>query len=75
MTVLALIAVLLISRLISQRIIVALTDFNTGLGYFFEYAVREKDYLKPMIINGNDEFAQMTSEMNKQIVKTEYLIE
>ena len=75
LTILALIAVLFISKLISQRIIIALQDFKAGLGYFFEYAVREKDYLKPMSINGNDEFAQMTKEMNEQIIKTEYLIE
>jgi len=75
LTIIALIAVLFISRLISQRIIIALKDFKMGLGYFFQYAVREKDYLKPMSVNGNDEFAQMTQEMNEQIVKTENLIE
>ena len=74
-TLLALIAVLFISRLISVKILTALKEFKTGLGYFFQYAIREKDYLKPMIVNGSDEFAQMTQEMNEQIVKTEYFIE
>ncbi|OUR74162.1 hypothetical protein A9Q76_01365 [Arcobacter sp. 31_11_sub10_T18] len=45
------------------------------MGHFFEYAVREKDVLEPMIVHGRDEFSQMTKEMNAQIIKTENLIE
>ena len=75
MTVIGLLLVLIISSLISNGIVSSLRTFKEGLDYFFQYAVREKDYLKPMEVKGKDEFAQMTQEMNAQIVKTEALIE
>ena len=61
--------------IIPKRILSALRQFQAGLGFFFQYAIREKDYLKPMDVKGNDEFAQMTKDMNEQIKKTEYIIE
>ncbi|PHR72418.1 MAG: hypothetical protein COA66_06820 [Arcobacter sp.] len=64
-----------LSTIITNGIIKSLQNFKEGLNFFFQYAVREKDYLKPMDVNGNDEFAQMTIEMNKQIIKTKALIE
>jgi len=75
LTLLALILVLLSSKFLSRNIIQALEEFKIGLGHFFEYAVREKDELEPMIVRGHDEFSQMTKEMNHQIIKTEALIE
>ena len=67
--------VIVIGTIITKKILSSLNRFKEGLGYFFEYAVREKDYLKPMEVVGRDEFAQMTEDMNAQIKKTEYIIE
>lgn len=67
--------VFMMATTITKKIVGSLNEFKTGLGFFFEYAIREKDYLKPMEVNGNDEFAQMTRDMNEQIKKTEYIIE
>ena len=67
--------VMLISYFITSGITRNLSTFKTGLNFFFAYAVREKDYMKPMSINGKDEFAQMTVELNEGIKKTSFIIE
>lgn len=67
--------VLLISTLMTKKIVTSLQVFKAGLEYFFLYVIREKDHLKPMKIKGTDEFAQMTQDMNKQIEKIEKIIE
>ena len=67
--------ILIMARMISLGIIDSLNEFKRGLGYFFQYATREKDYLKPMKVNGSDEFAQMTTDMNIQIKKTSFILE
>jgi methyl-accepting chemotaxis protein len=67
--------VMIIIKAISSNIINSLNTFKIGLGYFFEYAVREKDYIKPQEVKGKDEFSQMTANMNLQVEKTEKLIE
>jgi methyl-accepting chemotaxis protein len=64
-----------ISLIISSNIIKNLRSFKKGLNFFFAYAVREKDYMRPMEVYGKDEFAQMTIEMNEGIKKTSYIIE
>ncbi len=64
-----------ISIVITKNIIRNLNSFKDGLNFFFAYAVREKDYMKPMEVIGKDEFAQMTEEMNEGIKKTTYIIE
>jgi methyl-accepting chemotaxis protein len=64
-----------ISVVISSNIIKNLRSFKRGLNFFFAYAVREKEYMKPMEVYGKDEFAQMTIEMNEGIKKTSYIIE
>ncbi|MEA2017214.1 MAG: nitrate- and nitrite sensing domain-containing protein [Campylobacterota bacterium] len=63
------------SYLITTGIVNNLNSFKEGLNFFFAYAVREKDYMKPMPINGKDEFAQMTMDMNTGIEKTTFIIE
>ncbi len=67
--------VMFMSYIITTGILSALKTFKTGLNYFFAYAVREKDYMKPMDINGSDEFAEMTIDMNRGIEKTTFIIE
>ncbi len=74
-TILTLLVVLFMSRGITINILKSLKDFKEGLGFFFQYAIREKDYLKPMVVVGSDEFAQMTADMNEQIEKTAFIIE
>ena len=64
-----------ISLVIASNIIKNLKSFKEGLNFFFAYAVREKDYMRPMEVYGKDEFAQMTQEMNEGIKKTSYIIE
>ena len=59
----------------TRRIVNSLKTFKEGLEYFFLYVIREKEYLKPMPVDGSDEFAQMTEDMNKQIVKIKDIIE
>ncbi len=67
--------VAVMSYFITSGIVNNLNNFKTGLNFFFAYAVREKDYMKPMIVNGADEFAQMTEDMNEGIKKTSFIIE
>ncbi|WP_108061866.1 methyl-accepting chemotaxis protein [Poseidonibacter lekithochrous] len=74
-TILGLIIILLISRVITQTILNSLQNFKTGLSSFFKYAVRETDKIDISKVNGSDEFSQMTSEMNEQIIKTQNFIE
>ena len=64
-----------ISLVIAANIIKNLKSFKEGLNFFFAYAVREKDYMRPMEVYGKDEFAQMTEEMNAGIIKTSHIIE
>ena len=63
------------SKIITSRLSNELSEFQIGLNHFFSYAIREKEFLKPMEVQGNDEFAQMTINMNKQILKTEKILE
>jgi methyl-accepting chemotaxis protein len=65
----------LISLLIASNILRNLKAFKQGLNFFFAYAVREKEYMKPMPVYGSDEFAEMTVEMNEGVKKTSYIIE
>ena len=75
LVVIGIIFILIMARMISLGILNSLSEFKKGLGYFFQYATREKDYLKPMEVNGSDEFAQMTRDMNIQIEKTSFILE
>jgi len=67
--------VFIIIRAITLNIVNSLDTFRVGLGFFFKYAIREKDYIKPLEVKGTDEFSEMTANMNGQILKTEKLIE
>ena len=69
------ILVWVISLVIASNIIKNLQQFKKGLNYFFAYAVREKESMRPIEVNGKDEFAQMSQEMNEGIKKTSYIIE
>ncbi len=70
-----LVLVFTISTLMTRRITQSIKTFKQGLEYFFQYVIREKEYIKPMEVKGTDEFAQMTSNMNEQVQKIEKFIE
>ncbi|MEA3553261.1 MAG: nitrate- and nitrite sensing domain-containing protein [Campylobacterota bacterium] len=65
----------IVTTIIVNRIHKSLTIFETGLGFFLQYAIREKDYIKQIEVRGKDEFAVMTEHINKRIVQTERIIE
>ena len=69
------IMVLIISSYMTKKIVNSLSTFKEGLEHFFLYVIREKEYLKPMKIDGTDEFGQMTEDMNAQIKKIKKIIE
>ncbi len=64
-----------VSYFIANGIINNLNKFKEGLDFFFAYAVREKEYMKSLTVDGKDEFAQMTIDMNIGIEKTTFIIE
>ena len=67
--------VLVIASIIVSRILKSLFIFEEGLGYFLQYATREKDYIKQIEVRGTDEFATMTMHINEKIIQTEKIIE
>ena len=71
----AFVIVLALSYFIPKRISDAITKFQNDLNYYFKYVVREKEYIKPLSISGTDEIAQMATEVNANIQKTQNLIE
>ncbi|MEA2017181.1 MAG: nitrate- and nitrite sensing domain-containing protein [Campylobacterota bacterium] len=69
------IIVVITTIIIVSRIQKSLNIFEVGLGFFMQYAIREKDYIKPIEVRGTDEFAQMTMHINEKIKQTEHIIE
>ncbi|WP_321315398.1 methyl-accepting chemotaxis protein [Halarcobacter sp.] len=70
-----LLVVFIVSSYITRKIVLALKEFEKDLEYSFQYVIREKDYLKPIEVNGKDEFAKMNEHMNKQMQKVKSIIE
>ncbi|MEZ4693200.1 MAG: methyl-accepting chemotaxis protein [Aliarcobacter sp.] len=60
---------------ILKRITVSMKKFQNNLDEFFAYSMREKDSIILDEIDGKDEFALMTLNMNKEIIKIEKIIE
>ena len=69
------IVVSIVTAIIVSRIQKSLKVFEEGLGFFMQYAIREKDFIKPIEVRGSDEFAKMTEHINVRIKQTEYIIE
>ncbi|XOB63743.1 methyl-accepting chemotaxis protein [Campylobacterota bacterium DY0563] len=67
--------VFIVTSYITRKIVIALKEFEIGLEYSFQYVIREKDYLKPIEVNGKDEFAKMNQHMNEQMQKVKSIIE
>jgi methyl-accepting chemotaxis protein len=59
----------------TNKISKSISSFQENLNSFFDYSMREKDYIQLNEINGNDEFSIMTKNMNLQISKIEKIIE
>ena len=60
---------------ILKRITLSMKKFQNNLNEFFAYSMREKDSIILDEIDGKDEFALMTLNMNKEIIKIEKIIE
>jgi len=69
------VVVVIVTIVIVSRIQKSLLVFEDGLGYFMQYAIREKDFIKQIEVRGTDEFAQMTMHINERIKQTEFIIE
>ena len=59
----------------TTRISKSIDSFQQNLDEFFAYSMREKDHIILTEIDGNDEFAIMTQNMNYQVQKIERVIE
>jgi len=73
-TLVIIVLVLIIASIITSRISNSLETFKEGLSDFFKFTMRERDEIKKIEPIGKDEFAQMTIEMNEQILKTEKIM-
>ncbi len=59
----------------TNRISSSIKNFQYNLDEFFAYSMREKEHIVLNNIDGNDEFAIMTQNMNYQVEKIERVIE
>jgi len=59
----------------TNRIFSSLKKFQINLNEFLAYSMKEKDNVTLHDIDGNDEFAIMTREMNSQIIRIEQIQE
>jgi methyl-accepting chemotaxis protein len=64
-----------LTLVITKRLSEQVAKLQQGLKFFLSYVAREKDYIKPMQVDGQDEFAQMTRMINAQIEKITKIIE
>ena len=61
--------------LMTKKLVLSMNKFQGNLNEFLAYSMKEKDDVTLHDIQGNDEFAIMTKEMNKQIIKIEQIQE
>ena len=59
----------------TNRISQSIKNFQSNLDEFFLYSMREKDFISLNKIEGKDEFALMTQNMNTQVEKIEKIVE
>ncbi len=64
-----------LTSMMTRRLSRQVEKLQKGLKFFLSYIAREKEYIKPMKVEGNDEFAQMTTMINAQIDKITKIIE
>ncbi|MBU0924175.1 nitrate- and nitrite sensing domain-containing protein [bacterium] len=70
-----LILIFIVISILTNRISKSINKFQDNLDAFFAYSMREKDSISLNEIDGNDEFAIMTKNMNEQVLKIEKIIE
>jgi methyl-accepting chemotaxis protein len=64
-----------LSGFIALRIIKSLNTFKRGLLDFFDYLGRKRDNTEKIVIKSNDEFLEMASVVNKNILEIEQALE
>ena len=72
---LLIVSIFVIITRMTNRISQSIKNFQSNLDEFFLYSMREKDSIELKQINGKDEFALMTQNMNRQVEKIEKIIE
>ena len=70
-----LILIFIVISVLTNKITKSINKFQENLDDFFAYSMREKDSISLNEIDGNDEFAIMTKNMNEQVLKIEKIIE
>ncbi len=65
----------ILALMMTKRLTAQVENLRTGMRFFIAYIAREKDYIKPMKVEGSDEFADMTQMINRQIDKVTKIIE
>ena len=65
----------ILTMMMTRRLSRQVEKLQKGLKFFLSYIAREKEYIKPMKVEGSDEFAQMTKMINAQIDKITKIIE
>ena len=69
------IIIFLVITFMTNNISKSIKNFQNNLDEFFLYSMREKDSILLNQIDGKDEFAMMTKNMNLQVQKIEKIIE
>ena len=69
------IMIFVVITILTNRISKSIYKFQDNLDAFFAYSMREKNSISLNEIDGNDEFAIMTKNMNIQVLKIEKIIE
>ena len=64
-----------LTMMMTRRLTGQVESLRTGLRFFLLYIAREKDYIKPLPVEGSDEFADMSKMINRQIEKITKIIE
>ncbi|RUM67551.1 MAG: hypothetical protein DSZ05_02365 [Sulfurospirillum sp.] len=65
----------IVTFMMTKRLSKQVDSLQQGLRFFLSYVAREKDYIKPLKVEGKDEFAEMTKMINVQIEKITKIIE
>src|SRR5574344_1849720 len=72
---LLMIFIFLVIIVMTSKVTKAIIKFENNLNQFFSYSMKEKDNIKLNQIEGKDEVALMTKNMNTQVSKIEQIIE
>ena len=67
--------IFLVIIVMTSKVTKSIKKFENNLNQFFSYSMKEKDNIKLNQIEGKDEFALMTKNMNTQVSKIEQIIE